>query len=288
MKYFSLLIVFLTCSNLYSQSRVDSIKGEIEKPLSEKSVIDENSTYGSNPIQEYNESFYVLSRINKNIGLPPSRLNFRTPQATLEEFIFASRDGNFEDASYALNFNRMPSNLSKEEAAILAEKLFFVINQRVKIEWSSISDRPDGQIDIQTATNESIAGKPRRSVYFGGVDLNGRDVALRLQRIKYKDFGAFWLISADTVENIEELYEVYGPRKLDRMIPSWAQFELIGIPVWKLVGTLILLGLSFLIGKIVSVVLLKIFKNSKFPWLRVVRQTLAKPTGFAVAVIFSI
>lgn len=284
--YFSIFCYLSMAVTLVAQQDQDSLKDAAKEPPLQQSVVDENASYGSNPIEEYNDSYYILSRINNNIGLPPTSMNFRTPQATLEEFIFACREGKFEQAAYALNLNRMPSNLTQKEAAILAEKLFFVMNQRVSVEWGSIPDRPDGQIDIQTATNEAIAGKPRRSVYFGGLDLNGRDAALRLQRVKYLDYGAFWLISADTVENIEELYEVYGPRKLDLMMPNWAQFDFLGVPVWKLVGTLLLLGIAFFIGRIVAIVLKRALKNSQFSWLRVVRDTLAKPTGFAAAVLF--
>lgn len=282
--WFLFLLLFTLISN--AQQDADSTQQNNTEHPSKESVIDDNSTYGTNPILEYNASYYILSRINNNIGLPPNRMNFRTPQATLEEFIYACRDGNFEDASFALNLNRMPDNLTKKEAAILAEKLYFVINQRVVIEWSNISDRPDGQIDIQTATNQAIAGNPRRSVYFGEVSLNGRDIALRMQRIKYKDYGAFWLLGADTVENIEELYSFYGPRKLELMMPEWAKFNLIGIPVWKFVGTLILILFAIGIGKLVAWLVRVTCRKSRFAWLQVVSKNLATPSGFAIAVLF--
>ncbi|KQC34340.1 mechanosensitive ion channel protein [Nonlabens sp. YIK11] len=270
---------------VHSQKPADTTQQESQLP-SKESIVDENAGYASNPILEYNDSYYILSRINENIGLPPTKFNYRTPQATLEEFVQACRDERFEDAAYALNLNRMPSNLTIEDAAVLAEKLYFVMNQRVNIEWGSISDRPDGQIDIQTATNKAIAGSPRRSVHFGELDLEGRDASLRLQRVKYKDFGAFWLISADTVENIEELYRIYGPRQLELMMPEWARFGVLGLPVWKILGTLILIGLSFLIGKLGSYIVRRLCRKSRFAWLKVVGKNLATPSGFAIAVLF--
>jgi small-conductance mechanosensitive channel len=286
-KFYLCIFCYLSiATSVIAQQNQDSLNDAAKEPPLQQSVVDENSSYGGNPIEEYNDSYYILSRINNNIGLPPKEMNFRTPQATLEEFIFACREGKFEEAAYALNLNRMPSSLTQKDAGILAEKLFFVMNQRVSVEWGSIPDRPDGQIDIQTATNEAIAGKPRRSVYFGGLDLDGRDAALRLQRVKYLDYGAFWLISADTVENIEVLYDIYGPRKLDLIMPTWARFDFLGVPVWKVVGTLLLLGIAFFVGKIVSIILIGAFKNSRYSWLRVVRNTLAKPAGFAAAVLF--
>ncbi len=257
---------------------------QLEHPRSKP--VNQNGDFGVNPIKEYNESYYIVSRINENIGLPPNEYNFRTPQATLEHFMLSARDSDFAAASYALNFNRMPLSLNKEEAAILAEKLYFVINQRVAIDWGSISDRPDGQIDIQTSTNKAIAGEPRRSVYFGEVDLEGRDASLRLQRIKHKDYGAFWLISADTVENIDEMYAIYGPRKLDRMMPEWARFAIWGIPLWKLLGTIILIFLAWGIGALGAVLVRKACQATDLVWLNVIAKNFSRPAGFTIGVLF--
>jgi small-conductance mechanosensitive channel len=281
------ILLILLCSGLTGfQKSNDSTKTGDEAPPKKDFVVGDDEQYGSNPIQEYNDSYYIVSRINDNIGLPSNSFNFRTPQATLEEYIYACRDGRFEDAAYALNLNRMPLDLTLDEAAILAEKFYFVLDQRISIEWSSISDRPDGQIDIQTATNQAIAGAPRRSVYFGEIDLDGRDVSLRLQRIKYKDYGAFWLISADTVENIEDMYDAYGPRKLELMMPEWAQFNVLGIAVWKFVGTFILILLSIAIGKLGRYLMRRFCTDSRFAWLNVAGRNLAAPAGFALAVLF--
>ena len=254
-------------------------------PPSEHTV-PEDGQFKANPIQEYNEAYYIVNRLNKTIGLPPNKFNLQSPQATLEHFIISARNNNYKDAAYALNLNLLPDNLTKEDAATLAEKLYFVLNQRVKIDWSGLSDRPDGQTDISTATNKAIAGNPRRSVVFGEVDMDGRDVVLRLQRVKYKEFGAFWLISANTVENIDELYNIYGPRQLDRMMPDWARFKFWNMPIWKFIGTLILIILSYYIGKLGIYILRNLFQKSDKQWMNTIAKRLATPAGFALGVLF--
>ena len=246
------ILVFLTCFNGIAQDLTTSKAGD-SLPDNEASI-SQDGPYLSNAIREYNEAYF--------------------------------RNGNFEDASYALNLNLLPNTITKEQAATLAEKFYFVLNQRVKINWGGLSDRPDGQIDISTTTNQAIAGKPMRSVVFGEVDLDGRDIILRLQRIKYKEYGAFWVISANTVENIDDLYDKYGPRELDRMMPDWARIQFLNMPVWKFVGTILLIFLSYLLGKLSLIVLRKLFKKSNKIWVKTIAKRLATPAGWAIGVLF--
>tara|TARA_R110002020_G_scaffold154714_6_gene335157 strand:- start:40543 stop:42294 length:1752 start_codon:yes stop_codon:yes gene_type:complete len=267
------------------QADTSKVEKHQDFPPSEETT-SQTGNFEPNAIREYNEAYYILSRLNKSIGLPPNKFNFQSPQATLEHFVISARNGNYEDAAYALNLNLLPDNTTIEEAAELAEKLYFVLNQRVKIDWSGLSDRPDGQTDIQTTTNQAIAGNPRRSVVFGEIDIEGRDAVLRLQRVKYKDFGAFWLISSNTVENIDSLYALYGPRQLDRMMPDWARIRLWNMPIWKFAGTLILILLSYYLGRFCIYILKLIFKKSGKSWMNTIAKKLAVPAGFAIGVLF--
>ena len=159
----SLLLILLLNLCVLSGIAQDSTKATSGRDLpSSDTTVSDDGRYQPNAIQEYNDAYYILNRLNHPNGLPPNKLNFQTPQATLEHFIVSSRNNNYEEAAYALNLNLMPDNLTKEQAGTLAEKLYFVLNQRIKIDWGSLSDRPDGQIDISTATNQAIAGKPLR------------------------------------------------------------------------------------------------------------------------------
>ncbi len=236
-------------------------------------------------LQEYNEAYYQTERWNKGLGFPPEKFNFQTPQATLEHFIINSRNKDFEAAAYALNFNLFPDDLTITEASIIAEKLNFIINQRIAISWEDLSDRPDGQVDISTSINQAVAGKPRRSIDFGNIDMEGRDAVFRLQRIKFQDKSPIWLISPQTVENIEKLYEIYGPRKLDKMIPDWLSFEIFNIPVWKLFGTFLLIILAFFTAKLVSFLIKKAFSDTERYWIKNIANRLASPAGGAVGVL---
>jgi len=283
---FCVLVILMLCllqsDHINAQSTRDSTPQELP---SKDSIISRDGSYSENSIQDYNDAYFVINRLNKSIGLPDNSINLQTPQAALEHFIISCRNEDFESAAQVLNLNLLPDNITPKDAETLAQKLYFVINQRIQIEWSSLSDRADGQIDISTSTNKAIAGKARRSIVFGEISLDGRDAVLRLQRVKYKDNGAFWTISPNTVENIDALYAIYGPRKLDLMMPDWARLKFWGMPIWKFVGMLLLIIICYFLGRLGTYILRKAFDKSKHAWMHKMAKRLAKPAGIAIGVL---
>ncbi|MGB3775512.1 MAG: mechanosensitive ion channel domain-containing protein, partial [Leeuwenhoekiella sp.] len=281
-KLISLIILLLNVGCLTAQVKQDSTAPQLP---SKDSIISNGGQYAPNALDNYNEAYYVINRLNKSMGLTDNNINLQTPQAALEHFIISCRNEDFDSAAQVLNLNLLPDNITKEDAAQLAQKLYFVMDQRMQIEWNSLSDRADGQTDFSTSTNKAIAGKPRRSIVFGEINLENRDAKLRLQRVKYEDFGPFWMISPNTVENIDGLYSIYGPRKLDRMMPDWARLKFWGMPIWKFVGMIILIIICYLIGRFSTYILRKIFVRSKQNWMHTIAKKLAKPAGIALGVL---
>ncbi len=264
----------------------DSISTEDTLPSEDKIDEQNQSNYLPNSLKDYNEAYYQLTRLNNPLGLPPNKFNLQTPQATLEHFVISCRNKNFKEAAYALNFNLFPDNITEEEAINVAQKLYFVMDQRVAINWDGLSDRPDGQVDIRTTTNQAVAGKPRRSVVFGEAQIETRDIIFRLQRVKYQDYGAFWLISANTVENTEELYQVYGPTFLDRYMPTWSQAKIGTVPLWKPVLTFLLLIVSYILGKVVILLIRRIAQSFDRPIIIALSKKLGIPAALATGVLF--
>ncbi|MBE7640159.1 mechanosensitive ion channel [Salegentibacter sp. BLCTC] len=277
--------IFLLPISIYA-FQVDSVANSKELPSEEKINEPNKSNYLPNSLEDYNEAYYQLTRLNNPLGLAPNKFNLQTPQATLEHFVINCRNKNFKDAAYALNFNLFPNNLTEEEAINIAQKLYFVMDQRVAINWDGISDRPDGQVDISTTTNQAVAGAPRRSVVFGEAAIENRDIIFRLQRVKYKDYGAFWLISANTVENTEDLYQVYGPTFLDRYMPTWSQAKIGTVPLWKPVLTFILLIFSYMLGKVAILLIRRIALSFNKPLIMALSKKLGVPAALATGVLF--
>ena len=280
----SFCVFWIQTSGFASQQ--DSTSTEDELPSEEKIADSTDSNYLPNSLKDYNEAYYSITRLNNPLGSPPNRFNLQTPQATLEHFVISCRNKNFKDAAYALNLNLMPNTISEKEAIDIAQKLYFVMDQRVAIDWHGLPDRPDGQVDIRTTTNQAVAGEPRRSVVFGEASIEDRDIIFRLQRVKYQDYGAFWLISANTVENTEELYQVYGPTFLDRHMPNWSQAQIGTVPLWKPVLTILLLIVSYLLGRVVILLIRKIAKSFNRPIILALSKRLGVPAALATGVLF--
>jgi small-conductance mechanosensitive channel len=233
---------------------------------------------------EYTEAYYQLERLNEGLPDRPVTIALRTPQAALEHFVRSSRAGDYAAAAHALNLNLLPRRVQLDQAAILAEKLHYVINKRVSIGWDELPDRPDGQINLAGAGRESIAGKPQRSIQFGQLSLQDRPVALSLQRVRVGERAPAWVISASTVENIEPLYAEFGPTWLDRNVPDWADRRLLGISLWKVAGVLLLGLVCYLLFLLLRLIIRRLLNRSDNAWLTDLSAHIATPAALALAV----
>lgn len=176
----------------------------------------------------------------------------------------------FSRAAHALNLRLLP-DISPDEATELARRLYFVINQELWIDWESLPDRPDGMDDGAPLNgSDPMVGQPRKSISIGSIDLEGRDAVIRLQRVIEKGDGATprWLLSPFTVENIDAMYDLYGPGWLDRNMPEWAQARGWGrTMIWQWLAML----LTVLVAPALAYAATRIFKLvlRKGPWPRI-------------------
>lgn len=175
------------------------------------------------------------SQVHGQLATPDPRPNLATPQSTVEYFVARAKAEDFERAAYTLNLELF-GDVQPPRAAELAEQLFYVLNQKLRIDWEGLPDRRDGRTEGSVFGSTPLAGKPRRNLALGTIDLDGRVVSVRVQRVKENEHEPVWLFSAQTVENISMLYERYGPSWLEQEFPAWAKQRSVGrIPVWQLV-----------------------------------------------------
>jgi small-conductance mechanosensitive channel len=199
--------------------------------------------------QDYSDPYYQLENLNEGLPLVTPSPNLQTPQAALEFFMKAAAQDEFRRAAAALNLNLIPVSEQTERAPELASHLHYLLIRKSLISWDAIPDRPDGQIEASPGGDNPLAGKPRRSILLGTMAVDGRDAEIRLQRVKVGEADPVWVFAAQTVDNIPELYERFGPTELDRQMPEWAKIQLPGnIPLWE---WLIIAGLG-LVGVLVG------------------------------------
>lgn len=247
----------------YANQKIDAIKDkgvsvsdiaeEIFDPTERQAVEKSRNIQGDAGLTgEYNEEYYLLDKLNE--GMPPlsETPNLSTPLATLEFFQSAVINKQYDLAAYALNMNLIDSELQRGRSIELAKELDFLLMEKKLYVFDSMPDRPDGLIEPPLGSTSSIQGVPRRSIQLGYIDYRDRRIPLHLERVRIDDSAPFWVFSAQTVSNIDKLYEQYRPAKFERYLPQWTQVKIFGIAVWEFLALLLFFSFTMAVGWLLS------------------------------------
>ena len=228
-------------------------------------------------------AYYQLTHLNQGLPPAPEAINLQTPQAALEFFVLRSRERVFAEAARVLNLNLVPAQSQASVAAELAEQLFFVLDSQRLIQWDDVSDRPDAQVQVVPGSSNPLAGEPLRSVLIGSLRIDERDIAIRLQRVRVANEAPVWVFSANTVENIPALYELYGPAPMDTWLPAWLTARpVFGVTLWEWGALLLLIAFCALLGWLAGRLSESIAKNAG-GMVATLAMKLVRPVAFAVA-----
>lgn len=175
-----------------------------------------------------------------------------TPQATLERFFDAAHDRRWQDAAQTLDLRLVDVDVAG--AAELAEKFAYVLHQEIWVDWDTVPDRADGLLEPGLlGGSDPMAGRARRGIRIGAIDLGDRRVPILLHRMKAPDRAPVWLFGAHTVENIEALHEAHGPSSVSRWMPGWARERgMLRVPIWQWIGLAIALLVAPAMGYVVG------------------------------------
>ncbi|KAA0939794.1 mechanosensitive ion channel family protein [Psychrobacter sp. ANT_H59] len=247
----------------YAAQRIDKLKeegvtvsavaAEVISPLEKRTVQQAGVLQGDSGLTgDYNENYYALDKLNA--GLPPlsEPPNLSTPLATLEFFQSAVMNQQYDLAAYALNMNLIDGKLQRSRAIDLAKQLDFLLIEKKLYVFDELPDRPDGLIEPPLGSTNSIQGIPRRSIQLGYIDYRERRVPIHLERVRIDDSAPFWIFSAQTVGNIDNLYEQYHPAKFERYLPSWTKLQLFSIAIWEFLALLVFFSFTMGVGWLLS------------------------------------
>ncbi|MFV7770405.1 mechanosensitive ion channel family protein [Shewanella marisflavi] len=126
-----------------------------------------------------------------------------TPRGTLEGFMEAAYEQDYEKAAEYLDLRYLPEGMSAKKGPDYAKQLQVIIERNIWLDLSQISDAPQGQDNDQLPSYRDL---------FGRVELQSDKVSLYLQRVPGDD-GSIWKVSNATVAKVPELYQNlgYGP-----------------------------------------------------------------------------
>ena len=193
--------------------------------------------------------YFKTEPFNEGLGELPPGIDRDTPQGTLESFLFFFDDP--DALAHMLDLSDIPVDAQAQVGPLIASELYEVMDRKVWLDWASIPDRPDG-LNPSASSDDPLAGEPRRSLRLALLNLEERPVPIRLVRIKPGDAEPVWVFSAQTVENVPELNDLYGPTAFERALPPSLKKEVAaGLDRWEIVALPLVVIVSFLVGLIV-------------------------------------
>ena len=248
---------------------ISGITEEIFDPTERNAVEQAGRLQGDTALTgEYSESYYILDKLNA--GLPPlsEPPNLETPLAALEFFQSALMKQQYDLAAYALNMNLIDEKSQRSRALDLTKRLDFLLSEKELYVFDDMPDRPDGLIEPPLGNNSSVMGIARRSIQLGYVDYRERRVPIYLQRVRVGDQAPVWVFSAQTVGNIDNLYEQYHPAEFERYLPTWLKLKFFGIALWEfsalILFFLLTMGMGWLLSKGTGKIINHYIDNEKY------------------------
>lgn len=162
-----------------------------------------------------------------------------TPSNSILGFLKAAQSGDYDIAAQYL---QMSAAHRQSEGAQVAQKLKFVLDHAFSGNLSRYN-QPEGTVQ------EGVAlGRQK----LGTMTAGDAEADLELVRVSDASAGKIWLISAETLAKIPELYDQVEARQVESELPGvLVKHQLAGMPLWQwialLVGAPVAAGLGWLI-----------------------------------------
>ncbi|ETX14569.1 membrane protein [Roseivivax halodurans JCM 10272] len=195
-------------------------------------------------------SWYEVRELNPGLGDTPDGIDRTTPRSAIESFLYLGRHEKWQAAAHLLDLAGWPEDEQAEVGPDLAEQLFTVIDRKIVVNWYQLLDRPDA-LDARAASESAMAGEPRRSILLALVELDSRPVSLRLNRLQEEGSDPVWVFSRQTVDNVPALFSLYGPSRLEELMPDLLRERAFwGLRWWEVIGLPLVITLSLMLGRL--------------------------------------
>ncbi|MEE4637489.1 MAG: mechanosensitive ion channel domain-containing protein [Wenzhouxiangella sp.] len=233
------------------------------------------------------ERWFQVDALNTGLEPAPSQLDRSTPRQTVIELRRLTQAQADRGAAHLLNLQSFPAHDQADRGLDLARKLDEVISRTMVVDWSALPDRPDALLERSTA-DMPLAGEARRSLGLSVLELDDRPAEIRLNRIKPADGAPVWVFSSQTVQDIESLYQRYGPGWLEERLPASLQRSaVLGTRLWEWLALPLLIGLLVGLGRITYEVLGWLGRHVRFAWINRAADRVRGPLTVALMAILA-
>ena len=160
-----------------------------------------------------------------------------TPSGTLYGFLQAAQSGNYSTASQYL---QMSAARRQSQGEDFATKLKVVIDRCFNGDLRRISNQPDGTPQ---------EGMPLDKQRVGSLIAGDLEADLVLVHVSDAGSGRIWLISADTLARVADLYDQAAVHQVETRLPHFlVSHEFLGMPLWQWLAILIAVPIAAGLG----------------------------------------
>ena len=161
-------------------------------------------------------------------GATADPLGRDTPSGTLYGFLQAAQSGNYSTAAQYL---QMSAARRQSQGEDFASKLKVVIDRCFNGDLRRISNQPEGTPQ---------EGVPLDKQRVGSLTAGDLEADLVLVRVSDAGSGRIWLISADTLARLADLYDQAAVHQVETHLPHFlVSHEFLGMPLWQWLAILI-------------------------------------------------
>jgi MscS family membrane protein len=249
--------------------------------VSVKALMDNNQTQEAQT-QDRDSSSKKTEFENKSviINTPADEFQRGSPRGSIEGYLKAARNQDFELASQYLDFRNVERRVLFIGKTKLAEQLFMVLNRSLWIDLDAVSELPQGNL------NEAV---PSYRELLGVIELTDTKVDILLQRIPRKDDRVkIWKISNATVNKIPALAKQYGYSPvgewLSDRLPS---VGFLGVMLWQWLYFIMVAIGSYILAKFSTRLTTTVVGKFKGKWSPEVQSFVHGPFSLLIAVILT-
>jgi len=175
---------------------------------------------------------------------PSDPLGRGTPYGTVFGFLEAAQAGNYAIADQYL---QMSAARRQSEGEALAQKLKVVMDTAFAGSLKHVSNQPEGTPQ---------EGVPVDRQNLGTMVSGDAEAELQVVRVSDANAGKIWLISADTLSKVPELYDQVEARRVETRLPAWVvKHQLAGMPLWQWFALVLLIPVAAAVGWLLLVVM---------------------------------
>jgi MscS family membrane protein len=203
-----------------------------------------------------------------------------SPQSSVVSFLEAAHAKNFARAWRYLDLRNMPEDRRLEGGTELARELETILDRDTQFDVGNLSRSPEGDVADNLAPN-----RDRVDTF----QVGGRTLELDLERVTLHSGLRVWLFSSDSVARIPEIAQMTDNSVIERHLPlPLVNFQLIGTPVWRWIGLLLLAFALAVFSKLLSRVVLwltqQVVKRLAPTWNLSLLQTFLGPLRLLLSV----